>query len=101
MNRLSIQNHLLVCLSEEGSEVTQACCKALRFGLQDGQPKYDNRTNIDLVCDEVNDLIGVLELLQENSVLPKVVLNRVAINAKKAKVRKYMEYAMDRGCINP
>lgn len=102
MNRTE---HLLVCLAEEGGEVaqiagriSQAAHKALRFGIEDGYPGTE-RTNRGDMVQEVNDLLGVLELMAEQGIQLDGLFDRNAIEAKKAKVRKFMGYATERGCL--
>jgi NTP pyrophosphatase (non-canonical NTP hydrolase) len=96
---MNIHEHLLTCLAEESGEIAQAAHKALRFGIDDGYPGTE-RTNRRDIVQEVNDLIGVLELLCENGIRLDGLLDREAIEAKKTKVKKYMEYAVERGCLD-
>lgn len=97
------QEHFLVCLAEEAGEIAlavgQASHKALRFGLDDGYPGT-GRTNRGDIVQEVNDLMGVLELMQENGMELTGLFDRAAIDAKKEKVRKWMKYAEERGCLS-
>ena len=88
--------HLLVCLNEECAEIAQAADKALRFGLNDQRPggTTNNRMDIEREC---NDLIGVIELLIENGIM--IHKDRVAIEAKIEKVRKFMDYARSQGTL--
>ena len=83
MNRVE---HLLTKLMEECAEVAQEASKAAIFGLAEvmpGQPL----TNRERVLKELNDLWAVCEMLGLQ------VVDRAAIEAKKAKVEKYMDYA--------
>lgn len=96
------REHLLTCLMEECSEIQKPICKALRFGENDHYPnnQFPNATssNIKDISDELDDLIGVMDLLREEGVLLRGIdVNRV--NAKKIKVRKYMEYAREHGSL--
>ena len=89
MNRTE---HLLTKLMEECAEVTQEASKAAIFGMEEvmpGQPL----TNRERVVKELNDLWAVCEMLL------LVHTDRDAINAKKAKVEKYMEYARSIGTL--
>ncbi len=95
---MNITEHLLVCANEEGLEIGQAADKALRFGLHDGYPETD-RTNISDFVNEVNDLVGVLELMQENGIELPHLFDRLAIDAKKARVTKYMDVARRLGTL--
>ncbi len=98
--------HLLTCVNEESGEIaqialrlSQATCKALRFGLDDGYPGTDRTNRMDLVR-EVNDLIGALEGLVEAGVELPGLFDRAAIEAKKAKISKWMEHAKARGALH-
>lgn len=103
---MNAQEHLLTCVAEEGNEVaqiasriSQAAHKALRFGLDDGYPDTDRTNRSDLVR-EVNDLIGALEALQEAGVALPGLYDRAAIDAKKAKIKKWMGYAEGKGTLS-
>lgn len=97
------EDHLLLIVEEEAGEiaqaslrVAQAASKALRFGLDDGYPGTD-RTNREDLVKEVNDLLGTLELLQEQGVELPGLFDRGAIDAKKAKVERYLNYSRAQG----
>lgn len=89
--------HLLVCLAEECAEVQQAVAKALRFGLDDGYEP--GRTNAGDIMKELDDLIGVAEMLQDERALKN--FNRAGIAAKKERVFRWMKYAEERGTLSP
>ena len=92
--------HLLVCLGEEGCEIAQDVDKALRFGLDDRNVlNPTGPTNRERIVIELNDLMAVKELLVEERVLPLKWLDRNRIDAKKAKVRKFMLYARAKGAL--
>lgn len=95
MNKIE---HLLTCLMEECAEVQQAASKALRFGLDDGAPDSIT-TNADDITGECNDLIAIIEMLEEENIIIKKD-HAKAIEQKKMKVRKYMEYARSRGTLD-
>lgn len=82
---MNLLEHLLTCTAEEGGEVSQAAHKALRFGLDDINPKTQ-RTNLQDIVSEFNDLIGALELLQEEGVNLQGLYDRQAIESKKARI---------------
>lgn len=89
MNRTE---HLLVKLMEECAEVAQEASKAAIFGLEEvmpGQPL----TNRDRVLKELNDLWAVCEMLYLSTI------DRAAIQAKKEKVEKFMNYARSIGTL--
>jgi len=97
--------HMLTCVAEECSEVAQislrlaqAANKALRFGLHDGYPDTERTNRNDLVR-EFNDLVGALEGLQECGVELPGLFDRTAIDAKKAKILKWMEHAESLGTL--
>ena len=95
MNRTE---HLLVCLAEECAEVGQAASKALRFGLTD-QPPGGGLRNNEYIVRELNDVLAIVEMLGEHGVELIGMFDRVAIDAKKAKVKNYMFYAESRGTL--
>ena len=89
--------HLLTILQEECNETGQRSSKALRFGLgeiQPGQPL----TNADRLIGEYADIVGVMELLQENGYIQLPDL-RPMIERKKAKVLKYLEFSRRCGTL--
>lgn len=88
--------HLLTIVMEECNEVAQRASKALRFGLTETQPggELDNAERIMI---EFDDLIGVIQMLQEKTLLPGSVRQRIA--AKKVKVTKFLEYSRQQGTL--
>lgn len=105
---MTTQEHLLVCLMEECSEVQKACAKALRFGLDDtyradnelGLPKWD-LTPRQEIRHELNDLIGVVSLLRHHGVLPEPDHgDSIEESAKITKVEKLMDYAVKAGSLS-
>jgi hypothetical protein len=94
---MNTTEHLLICLAEECAEVQQAVSKALRFGLDDGYPD-SGATNAQDITRELTDLMAVVELLEEEGVL-EWPHSPEARETKKAKIRKFMEYARDRGAL--
>lgn len=95
---MNVTEHLLVCANEESCEIGQAADKALRFGLHYGYPETD-RTNITDFVREFNDLVGVLELMQENGIEMPNLFDRLAIDSKKSRVNKYMDVARRLGTL--
>jgi hypothetical protein len=118
---MNTQEHLVVVCSEEAGEVAEAalglpcpqsqeiamtalhlqkaCCKLMRFGGSDINPERGLNA-IEVFVAEFNDLIGSVELLQESGVELPGLYDRGMIDAKKDRVRHYMEYAMYRGSIS-
>jgi dihydroorotase len=92
--------HLLTCLIEECAEIQKSAAKALRFGLDDHAPNSDS-TNADDISTEIYDLIAVIEMLKEENIIPNINTeeSKSLINIKKEKVKKYMNYAKERGIL--
>jgi len=91
------REHLLACLIEEAAEIQQAATKALRFGTEDGYPG-GNTTNAEDIAIECCDIIAVIEMLEECGIIEKSGTLQ-AINAKKARVSQFMEYAKTTGAL--
>lgn len=99
---MNAQEHLLTCLAEECAEVAQVCSKALRFGLDDRNVlDPTGPTNRERLITEINDLAAVVILLQEHNILPVQWYNYEKQIAKKAKVKKFMDYAEKSGALTP
>jgi hypothetical protein len=98
---MTTQEHLLTCLAEECAEIQHRVCKALRFGIDDIDPTTaapDAKTERSLIKEEVTDLIAVAQLLVEEGILPDG-FDPAWTEKKKAKVRRFMEYAKTRGAL--
>lgn len=93
MNQLE---YVLCVVAEECDEVGQRCMKALRFGIDETQPGQP-LTNEDRIWQEVSDLQGALEMLIE--LRGGGNITREAVDAKKAKVRRFMRYSEELGCL--
>lgn len=91
---LNDTEHLLVCMAEECSEIAQVISKTLRFGLHS---TYKDKSNIDLLSAEVNDFMGVLEMLIEAGV--DITISTEAIALKREKLKRYMEISRDCGTL--
>lgn len=96
---LNKEQYLLTQLGSEGCEVSHRCSKAIQFGLaevQDGQ----TQDNHDRLRDEIMDFVGTLVMLEEAGILSFEGFDEsTAIDAKRAKVEKYMEYARKQGTL--
>ncbi len=92
--------HLLTCLAEEGGEIVQDVTKALRFGLLD-RPGAGAPTNTDCLVNELNDLLGVAQLLVDHGVLPCDWQSEAKIAAKMSKVERWMGYAKSVETLQP
>jgi hypothetical protein len=93
---MNLNEYLLICLAEEGAEVSQAASKVLRFGDQDKR-NNESLTNIEELFLEVIDVWATLEVLlgKENIALdPKV---KELIDAKKLKISQYVKISSDLG----
>lgn len=93
-------NHLqyyLGKLAEEGSEVAQIALKTLQFGSSEvmpGQPL----NNFERCHLELDDLNAMIEELNEKFGFGYIP-NRERIEAKKAKVKKYLDFSMHLGMV--
>lgn len=97
---MNITEHLLECLSEECSEVIKDVSKSNRFGLNDRNVlNPTGPTNKERLIDELNDLIGVVNLLVDEGILPKDFVSSEKQIAKKKKVLKFIDYATSVGAI--
>lgn len=84
------QDQLLIRLGEECSEVAQRTSKAVLFTLEETQ-EGQKLNNSERLTEELNDLIGVMEMLIDEGFIPPV--NREMIENKKVKVEKYIKYS--------
>ena len=96
------EEHLLVILAEECTEIAKYATKALRFGLDDCEPGQPE-TNARRICLECADLQAVLEMIAESNcffqLTGKSVDMKAAIQMKKEKVEKFLLYSAQRGKI--
>jgi len=86
--------YLLATLAEEAAEVAQACCKALRFGLND--PTREVPAEIRII-EELADLEAVVDLLKEAGV-QLGIRYEVYAKAKQRKLDK-MAHSIERGIL--
>ena len=95
------QEHLLACLTEECAEVIKEVCKIQRFGPNDHHPDIeDSKLNVQRLKDEIVDLIGVVDMLQDEKFIDMDILGlEEQIEAKKARVEKYILYAKEKGTV--
>lgn len=97
MNR---SEHLLTCLSEECVEVSKDIHKALRFGLDDRNVlDPTGPTNRERIIQELNDLAAVLMMCQKEGILPEQFRDEEAMEAKRLKVEKFIQYAKEKGAF--
>jgi hypothetical protein len=92
--------HLLVVLNEEAVEIAHITDKILRFGKHDRNVlNPEGPTNIERLTDELNDLMGTIQLLVIVGVLPENWSTEFQQEAKKEKIIKFMEYARKQGTL--
>lgn len=94
---MTFEENLLVILMEECAETSQRASKAIRFTLPEVQPDQE-LTNAERIVYEFNDILAVMELLFESGAINKVV-DQGAIDIKKAKIKKYLEYSQSLGTV--
>ena len=80
---------ILLILQEECAEVTQAISKCFRFGPDQIKPGKD-RTNLNMLQEELGDLLAMIDLLVWNNV--GVNWNELTI-AKKQKFEKLKQWS--------
>ena len=109
---MSPQEHITVCTSEEAGEIAELAFelgkyalklskdfhKPLRFGFTDVDPE-SGKTKIEMLKAELIDLKACIELLQEAGIPLFDLDDRTAIEAKKAKVMKYLKVAEELGTV--
>lgn len=95
MNRTE---HLLVCLAEECSEVGQRVSKALRFGLDEIQ-RDQPFNNSERIVEELGDLYSVVSILIADGILPPFSIPQKTVDAKRAKIERYMEISRATGAL--
>jgi CRISPR/Cas system-associated endonuclease Cas3-HD len=88
---------LLTIIAEECAETAQRASKCIRFTLDEVQPEQE-LTNAQRLVYEFNDIVAVMELLQEQGLIDKVI-DREAIDKKKLKVAKYLAYSIQLGTV--
>ena len=81
------QNEILLIAQEECAEVTQAISKIFRFGMDAKHPNED-RDNKQRLTEEVGDLLAMIDLMFEASIIDESATNMAAIQ-KKIKLKKW------------
>lgn len=96
---LSNEDYLLIKLAEECNEVGQMAAKTIQFGMEE---VYDDgvnqKTNRERLIDELNDLFGVIQMLNDETGL-NFLPDADAIRAKGKKVSKYRGYSISLGKV--
>ena len=85
------EQHLLILLAEECSELSKACIKAARFGMENGEPGQA-LSNVDRIVDELTDVVAVAEMLDITYSVSKV-------HNKQVKVQKMMRISRKLGML--
>ncbi len=80
---------LLLILQEECAEVTQAVSKCMRFGPDQMKPGK-NRTNLNMLEEEIGDLLAMVELLIDMNI---GVSTEGLTEAKKNKFEKLKKWS--------
>jgi hypothetical protein len=83
------KEHFFVCLIEECLEIGKNVCKILRFGLHDQKDELHPSNKI-LTEEEIYDLYGVIELLEEAGLI-QIKDNPIAQDAIRAKKKKVIQ----------
>ena len=92
------QEYLLTCIAEECGELQHAIFKMLRFGTEDRHPDGGD-TNVENFFKELTDLVAVIDLAEQEGVLPEVQTPEQGIQAKQEKVLEFMEYSEVQGTL--
>lgn len=91
------QEHLLIILAEECSEVIKEVSKALRFGLNDKEPGQ-SYTNAERITLELSELRGVQELCEREGLIDLGML--YDCEEKKKRVEEYMKVSFNCGTLD-
>lgn len=98
--KLDNQTHLLACLAEECAEIIKEVGKILRFGIDDKNFLMpEGQSNRERLTSELNDLMGVITMLEMNCVLPVGWQNTEEQGAKVAKVIRCQAYSRKQGAL--
>lgn len=92
--------YLLGKLAEEAGELAQIAIKAQQFGLEETKCGQDDDfpTNAARISAELNDVLGVVKMLQIEEDA-KIVIDREAQTKKMNKVDKWREYSRQLGKV--
>lgn len=95
--KLTKEQYLLSCLSEECAETIQRVTKILRFGMNEVQ-EGQLLTNAERLAYEFNDILGVMTVLCNITNIPDIADDK-QIEKKAEKLVKYMEYSASIGIL--
>lgn len=92
--------YLLTCLGEEGNEIAQRVCKAIRFGILEVEPGHE-LTNMQRLKGEYADMLAVMEILQEEAIVSRWAAGELSdlIRAKREKIEHYLAYSRSLGIV--
>lgn len=90
--------YLMGKVVEECSEIQKNALKAIQFG-PDSKGPDEELSNLELVHYELDDLNGVIDLLNEEHGF-NYHPNSERIQAKKQKVMKYLQYSIELGLVD-
>ena len=90
--------YLLAKLAEEAVEIAQMAIKCQHFGLTETQPG-NPESNVDRLKGELNDLLGVVSMLNREVDSFNFSPDVAAIGMKVAKVNHFREYSRSLGLV--
>lgn len=95
---MSYEQFLLLKLAEEASEIAQIALKTAQFGMLETIPG-GSENNAERIHSELNDLHGIVSLLNDHTSFGYQV-NDYAIEAKRLKIFKYLNYSVNLGKVD-
>ena len=85
---MKFDEHLIVCLIEELSEVQKELCKCLRFTATDS---FEGKSNIRRVSTEFAQVLAIMDLLTEEGL--HIIAKETDIEEKKQVLKNWIEYS--------
>ena len=96
---MTLTEHLLTRIAEEGAEVTQRATKALVFGLHEVQ-EGQSKDNLQRLIYEFNDLVAVMKILMVNEGGREgAIFDEEAQLVKSLKLSHWLEYSKKMGTL--
>lgn len=89
---------ILIKIAEECTELAKDALKAAQFGMDDCKPG-EPITNRERMIGESHDLFGVLTMLEDEDGYSYTTPSEADIEAKMAKVERFICYSQDRGMV--
>jgi NTP pyrophosphatase (non-canonical NTP hydrolase) len=98
---MTIRQYYLLKLMEECSEIIQVASKQIQFGGMSAHPRLGGDTNRDRLRAEINDLLGVIDVLMDINEIREIAPWELvaAKNEKKLKIRKWLERSQELGNV--